>query len=125
DAFFDENMTAFRAREPDRASRLEALIGAAPAAREQVLADRGEVERVTVPSFTTAEDLQTRRENQFATSLFGMSASGATTGNKAMRAQTNVRIEDVGGRFSGIWFLTQVRHVLDGEGYRTEFECKR
>jgi len=125
DAFFDENMTAFRRREPARAARLQALLAAAPAAREQVVTDLGEVERVTVPGFTTADDLRTRRENQFSTSIHGMRASGATSGNKAMRAQASVGVEDVGGRFSGVWFLTQVRHVLDSGGYRTDFECRR
>jgi uncharacterized protein len=125
DAFFDENMAAFQEREPERAAGLEALIGASSAARRQVITDLGEVERVTVPTFTTAEELASRRDNQFSTSVHGMSASGSTVGNQSIRAQANVRIEDVGGRFSGIWFLTQVRHVLDAEGYRTDFECKR
>jgi phage protein D len=125
DAFFDENMTAFREREPDRAAQLQELLAAAPAAREQVISDLGEFERVTVPTFTTAEELRTRRDNQFSTSIHGMRASGATEGNKNLRAQTNVGLEDVGGRFSGLWFLTQVRHVLDSGGYRTDFECRR
>jgi phage protein D len=125
DAFFDENMTAFREREPDRAAQLQELLGAAPAAREQVVSDLGEVERVTVPAFTTAEELRTRRENQFSTSIHGMRASGSTGGNKDLRAQTNVGLEDVGGRFSGVWFLSQVRHTLDSGGFRTDFECRR
>ena len=125
DRFFDENMTAFRDREPERAAELQGLLAAAPAARERVVADLGSVERVTVPAFTTAQDLRARGENGFATSAHGMRASGATHGNKGLHAQTNVGVEDVGGRFSGVWFLTQVRHVLDSGGYRTEFECRR
>ena len=78
-----------------------------------------------MPTFTTADDLSTRRQNQFSTSIDGMRGSGATGGNKNLRAQTNVGLEDVGARFSGIWFLTQVRHVLDSGGYRTDFECRR
>jgi len=125
DAFFDENMTAFTEREPERAAKLQALVASAPAAREQVITDLGEVERVTVPTFTTTADLTTRRQNQFTTSIDGMHGSGATAGNKNLRAQTNVSLADVGARFSGIWFLTQVRHVLDSGGYRTDFECTR
>jgi phage protein D len=125
DTFFDENMTAFREREPERAERLQELLAAAPAAREQVVTDLGTVERVTVPTFTTAAELRSRRENQFSTSIDGMHGTGATEGNKNLRAQTNVGLEDVGGRFSGIWFLTRVRHVLDSGGYRTDFECRR
>ena len=125
DTFFDENMTAFSEREPERAAQLQGLIASAPVAREQVITDLGEVERVTAPTFTTADDLSARRQNQFSTSIDGMCGSGATTGNKNLRAQTNVGLQDVGARFSGIWFLTQVRHVLDSGGYRTDFECKR
>lgn len=125
DRFFDENMTAFREREPERAAELQGLLAAAPAARERVVSDLGSVERVTVPAFTTSQDLRARGENVFATSALGMRASGATDGNKSLHAQTNVGVEDVGGRFSGVWFLTQVRHVLDSGGYRTEFECRR
>jgi phage protein D len=125
DTFFDENMTALREREPERAARLQELLAAAPAAREQVVTDLGTVDRVTVPTFTTAAELRSRRENQFSTSIDGMHGAGATEGNKNLRAQTNVGLEDVGGRFSGIWFLTRVRHVLDSGGYRTDFECRR
>lgn len=125
DPFFDENMTAFAEREPERAARLRELLGAATAAHEQLVTDLGTVERVTVEAFTTAEDLRTRRENQFSTSINGMRASGATNGNKALHAQASVGVEDVGGRFSGVWFLTQVHHVLDSGGYRTDFECRR
>jgi phage protein D len=125
DPFFDENMTAFRAREPERAARLEELLGAAPAARSEVIEDLGEVDLVEAPTFVTAEDLRTLRQNQFSTSIHGMRGSGATDGNKDLRAQTNVALADVGGRFSGTWFLTQVRHMLDSAGYRTDFECRR
>jgi phage protein D len=54
-----------------------------------------------------------------------MRANGAAEGTKDMFARSIVSIEDVGGRFSGTWYLSQVRHVLDRGGYRTEFECRR
>src|SRR5262245_20320049 len=65
DPFFDENMTAFRAREPGRAAQLEELLGAAPAARSEVIEDLGDVDLVPAPAFATAEDLRTLRRNQF------------------------------------------------------------
>ena len=74
--------------------------------------------------FTTAQDLQVRVDNQFSTSLYGMQASGSAVGNHRMHAQVTVRIADVGG-FSNIWYLSQVRHILDRQGYRVEFECRR
>jgi len=38
---------------------------------------------------------------------------------------TSVGIQDVGGRFSRNWFLTQVQHTLNSEGFNTSFECRR
>jgi phage protein D len=125
DPFFDENMTAFRARHPDRAARLEALVNAGPMAREEAVADLGSASRPTSPTFQTPERLQTRAENQFSTRVHGMTASGSTTGNRGLHAQSNVEIADVGARFSGIWYLARVHHVLDGAGYRTDFEARR
>lgn len=125
DAFFAENLAEFREREPSRAERLEAVISAAPAVREDLEAALGTVRRETTPAFASPEMLRERAKNQFSTSLYGMSASGATPGNQHMHAQMNVMIADVGGRFSGTWYLSRVRHLLDAQGYRTEFECRR
>lgn len=125
DNFFDENLTAFSTREPDRAGQLQALLAEAPAVRETLRGELGSAERETTPGFTTQEDLSTRAENQFSTSLQGMRGSGTTVGNQRLRAQSNVRIEDVGGRFSGTWYLSQVRHTIDRQGYQTQFQCQR
>ena len=54
-----------------------------------------------------------------------MRASGTAVGNHHLHAQAAFNIADVGKRFSGIWYLSKVRHILDKEGYRTEFECQR
>lgn len=125
DAFFDENLSAFREREPARADRLEEVITAAPTVRERLEAELGAARRQTTPAFASPELLSERAKNQFSTRLYGMSATGATPGNQHMHAQMNVMIGDVGGRFSGTWYLSRVRHVLDDQGYRTEFECQR
>jgi len=125
DPFFDENMTAFRARHPDRAVRLEALVNAGPMAREDAVQDLGTATRPVSPTFQSPERLQTRAENQFSTRVHGMTATGSTSGNRALHAQHNVEISDVGARFSGIWYLSRVHHVLDGDGYRTDFEARR
>ena len=69
--------------------------------------------------------MNTRAENQFSTSIQGMRGSGATLGNQRLRAQSNARIEDVGGRFSGTWYLSQVRHTIDQQGYQTQIQCQR
>ncbi len=125
DPFSDENLAAFRARHPDRSGRLEALVGAAPAARDALRVDLGSTVREAVPTFTTPEDLAERLRNQFSSQRLGMQATGATPGNHRLRAQRTVGVLDVGGHFSGKWFLTQVRHTVNRSGFRTEFECRR
>ncbi len=125
DIHLDENMTAFREREPERAKALQGLLDAAPVARREVVDELGRVQRITVPTFASPEELKTRSANQFSTRVHGMWGSGTTQGIHSLRAQRNVRIEDVGGRFSGVWFLSQVRHLLGPEGYRTELTCRR
>lgn len=125
DAFFDENMIAFGADEPDRADRLQELLAAAPQIQQDLRDELGGEEREATPGFASQEDLNTRAENRFSTSVHGMRGNGNTLGNHRLRAQANVRIEDVGGRFSGLWYLSQVRHVLDRQGYQVEIQCQR
>lgn len=125
DPFADENLAAFSERYPDRAARLEALIAAAPAAGDALRQDLGSTVREAVPTFTTPEDLAQRLQNEFSSQRQGMEASGATPGNYQLRAQRTVGVLDVGGHFSGKWFLTQVRHTVNRSGFRTEFQCRR
>lgn len=125
DAFRDENLAEFREREPERAQLLEAVISAAPQVRTTMLQELGTARREATPSFTTPEAIEARRQNQLSTSALGMTASGSTVGNMRLHAQTAVTLADVGGRFSGTWFLSSVRHVMDIQGYRTDFECRR
>lgn len=125
DEFFDENLTEFRANQPDKAELLERLLDVAQTARDLLRADLGTSVRTAVPTFTTEDQQRAIADNQFSTSLRGMRASGTADGIRKLVAQTSVEIKDVGGRFSGTWFLSQVRHVLDEKGYRSEFECRR
>jgi phage protein D len=124
-AFLDENLAAFFKREPGRAGQLQGLLGAAGTARQALQERLGSVAREVTPGFATRENLRVRAENQFSTSLYGMRGSGAAVGNHRLHAQSAVCIADVGGRFSKTWYLSQVRHVLDRQGYRTEFQCQR
>lgn len=125
DQFSDENMTAFRERYPDRADSLDGLISGAEAIQDGLREELGSVERQAVPTFTTEDELSVIAANQFGTSLHGMRANGRANGNQRIHAHSNIDIANVGGRFSGIWYLSQVRHLLDQQGYRTEFECQR
>jgi uncharacterized protein len=125
DAFFDENLSAFAASQPGKVAQLAQIIDSASASHAALLADLGTSVREATPTFITEAHQAAVAQNQFSTSLRGMRASGSTLGIRQMIAQTTIDIRDVGGRFSGTWFLSQVRHILDGEGYRTEFECRR
>ncbi len=125
DKLFDENLTEFQKNNAIKAEQLKALLSSAKKIREDINKELGNVEREVTPTFTTAEDLKIRAENQFATSIQGMRASGTVTGNHRLRAQNSINIADVGGRFSGVWYLSQVRHTLNGQGYQTEFQCQR
>ncbi len=126
DEFFDEDLTAYRKAHPDKADQLEALLSAASAAQAVLQADLATSVRDGSPAFTTEDFQAAIAQNQFSTSLQGMRAKGTTLGIRSLVAQTNIDIEDVGGRFSGTWFLSQVRHTYDpSKGYRSEFECRR
>lgn len=125
DEFFSENVAAFAAAHPDRAARLAALIATAPLGQQALRTEMGGVVREATPTFITEAQQAAQAQNQFSTSLRGMRASGSTVGIRRLVAQTTIDIGDVGGRFSGTWFLSQVRHILDGQGYRSEFECRR
>ncbi len=125
DPFAQENMAAFGKRYPARGPKLDVLAGAAEATRTALQLELGTVRREVVPGFTTAADLAERRKNQFSTQRLGMEATGVTLGDYRLRAQRTVGVLDVGGHFSGKWFMTQVRHTINRSGFRTEFECRR
>jgi phage protein D len=125
DPLLDENLTAFSESYPERAEQLEGLLDAAESVQEQLREELGTYNRVAIPGFTTQEYLEQRAENQFSTSLHGMRATGTAPGNHRLHAQTAVSIFDVGGRFSGTWYLSQVTHALNQEGYTTELRCQR
>ncbi len=125
DTFIDENMTALLQRNPDQASRLQGLIAEAPIVHEELRTELGTVERQAMPTFLTEEELRVIASNQFSTSIHGMRGNGSTHGNPSIHANSVIDIADVGGRFSGTWYLSEVRHTLDAQGYQTDFECQR
>jgi len=125
DSFADENLARFTGTYPERADAIKGLLSAAEAVYGRLREELGSVDREISTGFTTRDELSKRAENQFSTSIRGMSASGSAMGNHRIHAQSTICIADVGGRFSGIWYLSHVRHILDREGYLTEFQCKR
>ena len=125
DPFLDENLTAFRAVAPVKAAQLELLLSTAKGVQSSLQQELGQTTRQPTSTFTTQNDMSAIAQNQFSTSLHGMRASGQALGVPQLVACTSVAIQDVGGRFSKSWYLTQVRHTLNVQGYNTAFECRR
>jgi uncharacterized protein len=68
---------------------------------------------------------------QKATDLLGrqlrevITASGSTVGLPQLRAGRKVKIEGLGDRYSGVYYVTSTTHTLGENGYRTQFEARR
>jgi len=60
-----------------------------------------------------------------ASSLDFIAGSGACNGNPLLMARTVIELKGLGKRFSGIYYVTQSTHTIDGSGYRTSFQVKR
>lgn len=55
-----------------------------------------------------------------------ITGSGSTEGNNKIRAGSMLELKELGGRFSGKYMVTSVRHVLDAfKGYKTYFKVCR
>jgi phage protein D len=54
-----------------------------------------------------------------------LTGKGKVIGLPDLRPGTNVDIGGVGRRFSGTYFVTKVTHVLNQQGYLTEFDVSR
>lgn len=52
-------------------------------------------------------------------------ASGSTVGLADLRAGQRVKIEGLGVRFSGLYFVTATTHTINDSGYITRFEARR
>lgn len=124
DPYLDENMTQFAEKHPDRSMELSQLIDAAPASKDTWQKGLG-VSTVSVPGFISQEELKALASNQYSFSSQGMRAKGIAAGNHRLHAQLAAAIYGVGGTFSTKWFITQVRHTLNAQGYLSEFQCQR
>lgn len=122
---FDENLAELSARHPAKAAALSGLMTAAGSAFDKIFEDTGEEEREVIAGLHSSQKLKKETAPQESTATEGVTGEGVTAGNKDLRAKRNVQIEAVGGRFSGKWYLSQIRHVVNGSGYRTHFTCSR
>jgi phage protein D len=82
-----------------------------------------EVVNEPVPSETAARDralaILLEKFKEFVT------ATGTTVGLPDLRAGMQVKIEGVGSRFSGMYFVTESTHTINDSGYQTKFKIRR
>jgi len=93
-----------------RKQELQTQLVARRAAVGEVAPNQADIE-------STNGSLESRR--------LGMTASGSTGGNIWLRAKSNVIIEGVSERFNGEWYVSNVTHKIDTNGYKTDFKCVR
>lgn len=123
DKFLDESLALFSEKHPAQARSLASLINRAPASKEMLHKELG-VTKVTVPGFVSQDELKALAGNQYRLGSQGMRGKGTAAGNHRLHAQLAIAVSGV-GTFSTKWFVTQVRHTLNSQGYLTEFECQR
>jgi hypothetical protein len=54
-----------------------------------------------------------------------LTATGSTVGDPAIVANAVVAFNGVGPDFSGNYRITHATHTIDGNGYRTNFKCRK
>ncbi|MBP2328876.1 phage protein D [Kibdelosporangium banguiense] len=84
---------------------------------------RGEVVYAVVASEQEAHRIAKDRLAEIGNSM--IQATGSTVGLPGLRAGRKVRIDGVGPRFDGTYFVTGTQHSLGDSGYRTSFDCRR
>jgi uncharacterized protein len=96
-----------------------------PRAVQQSFGDDTTV-RVDTPVHTQ-EDADDYAKGLFAEMALGyIRAEGVCIGEPALRAGSNVQVEGIGRRFSGLYYVTSVVHKYSSKtGYRTDFSARR
>jgi phage protein D len=91
---------------------------------EQSFGDREEViTNVPVESLDEAERLATGALERIAKDM--VKGNGSSLGLPDLRAGSVLKIDGMGGRFSGRYFVTATTHTISDGGYATQFECRR
>jgi len=84
-------------------------------------ADHTEVFRVPVMSRNEAKQIADKKHSRHADGR--IDGHGEADGNPQIRAGAVVTLEELGGRFSGDYYVTNATHRMGGSGYRTTFEA--
>jgi phage protein D len=90
----------------------------------QAFGNRREV--ITDVNVFTEEDAKSKAKDilrELAKEM--VEANGETVGLPDLRAGRKVRIENLGERFSGVYYITESVHTIGGSGYKTTFKARR
>lgn len=90
---------------------------------EQAFNEREEITSVVVADQQEANRIARDRLRDIAHEM--VKGSGSTVGLPDLRAGRMVRIDGLGSRFDGGYFVTGTKHTFNDSGYVTSFECRR
>lgn len=89
---------------------------------ESAFAERAEITSVVVANEQEAKRIAEDRLRDIAHEM--VKATGSTVGLPDLRAGRRMRIERLGRRFSGDYFVTATHHTFSDSGYLTSFDCR-
>jgi uncharacterized protein len=80
---------------------------------------------VTVPVQSQDEADQRAKAHYNNLAIGTITGNGSTIGLPALRSGKVIKLDGLGDRFNGLYYLDQVTHTLDESGYKTSFTAKR
>lgn len=106
-------------------NRISRLVARTAIGREQPGIYRQTLARLVGAPARLESDLSQTFGN--AAQILGQSGIGQTKGSYWLHPRRMVQIEGYGGRWSGVWYLSEVDHLLDVQAHRytTSFTCTR
>ncbi|WP_413935790.1 phage late control D family protein [Nitrospira sp. BLG_1] len=80
---------------------------------------------VTRPIFTEDEARQLARDMLLGNARELVKVQGTTIGLPNLRAGSKIHLANIGGRLSGVYFVTETTHTFNQSGYITKFSARR
>ncbi len=119
-------------------SKKAVVSATANAGSEQVVAGVGQqaslvvkrafgeaIQTVSIPACTLAEAQSVATAQLSVTAMDLLQADAICAGETRLRAGCYVKIEGVGRRFNGVYYISSASHRFDEEGYTTHLHCRR
>jgi uncharacterized protein len=80
---------------------------------------------VTYPVFTKHDAEEMARDMLLGKAKELVKAQGTTIGLPNLRAGSKINLANIGGRLSGVYFVTETTHTFNQSGYITKFSARR